>query len=325
MKKHICLLMPAILLSGSMFSTSYAYDAPTGYVFKHQKTEPINSKKSPQKRTEVVERLDNKVWFNGMTTIPKQKTVRLPSANLSTKQKKLNTKNTFPYKKLTQKSNGVSIDSLDKYMHSLNIKQINGFIAHNFQNYLGINVPSAFDNYKLIHRFDSTQHTIALYRTVDTYHTNLILIIDKQSKEYIAYDISDYNLNAEEDITAAFIQNNILYISHSYSSYPTSVHGITGYMSAIGIDDLSNPKTLWNSDPLVSNSDSFVITDQHIVTGYGFTSTPDFLYVLDKKSGKTLSKMPIKTAADYILQQDNKLYVRTYDTDYVFSLKKAKP
>ena len=93
--------------------------------------------------------------------------------------------------------------------------------------------------------------------------------------------------------------------------------GQNAYLSAI---DLKSGLLLWRSPPLVCNSHNFIIQDDHIWCGYGFTAEPDFITLLDRQSGDLVSKTRLKTGPDYLLLRDNRLYVRTYDTDYVFDI-----
>jgi hypothetical protein len=78
---------------------------------------------------------------------------------------------------------------------------------------------------------------------------------------------------------------------------------------------------LWRSQPLVCNANNFVIINDVIICGYGFTAEPDFLYLIDKTTGEILQQIKVKTAPEYLIQKDNKLYVRTYDRDYLFEVR----
>ena len=57
-----------------------------------------------------------------------------------------------------------------------------------------------------------------------------------------------------------------------------------------------------------------------ILSGYGFTAEPDFLFVLDRASGRVLSKVKVASGPDYLIEKDGDLLVRTYDHDYVFAI-----
>ncbi|WMJ87457.1 hypothetical protein [Anaerocolumna sp. MB42-C2] len=137
----------------------------------------------------------------------------------------------------------------------------------------------------------------------------------RYSPDYIEEDY-DY---IQQKINWASIKDNILYISHSHNTYAKSSKNMNGYITAIDLSDMS---ILWRTDALVSNSSNFQIIGNVIICGYGFTDEPDYLFQIDISSGKILDKKPLKSAASYIIQKDNVLFVRTYNTDYEFDIVK---
>jgi hypothetical protein len=93
---------------------------------------------------------------------------------------------------------------------------------------------------------------------------------------------------------------------------------MTGYLTAI---DIKDKRVLWHSPALISNSRNFEVVDDHLITGYGFTEEPDFLYVLRRKTGDVIQKIKLKSGPDYIIRKNNDIFVRAYDTDYIFRIK----
>jgi hypothetical protein len=157
-----------------------------------------------------------------------------------------------------------------------------------------------------------------------------LLIYDNNKNKFIySYDFSNYSLASSyeesekpyinQSLTWAIREDEILYVSHSHNTYAKSSHGMNGYLTAI---NTYNNEIVWRSQPLVCNSSNFVIIDDVIICGYGFTAESDFLYMLDKYTGEILQQIKLKTAPNYIIRQQNKLYVRSYDTNYVFAIKK---
>jgi hypothetical protein len=150
---------------------------------------------------------------------------------------------------------------------------------------------------------------------------------DKNNFIY-GYDFSNYLLSPtykDEDIsfitqglTWAMQEDNILYVANAHRTYAKSSHGMNGYLTAI---DTNTKQILWRSQPLVCNANNIVIINDVIICGYGFTAEPDFLYLIDKTTGEILQQIKVKTAPEYLIQKDNKLYVRTYDTDYLFEVR----
>jgi outer membrane protein assembly factor BamB len=110
--------------------------------------------------------------------------------------------------------------------------------------------------------------------------------------------------------------NGTLYVSHAANGYAKESRGKTGYVTAVAPQ---TGKILWRSVPLVANAKNFLLLDNVIVCGYGFTAEPDYLFVLDRATGRTLQRIPIKTGPEYILRKGDRLYVRCYDTNYIFA------
>ncbi len=111
-----------------------------------------------------------------------------------------------------------------------------------------------------------------------------------------------------------------LLVSHSHDTYSRSSRGQNGYVTAI---DLRTGKLRWRSKPLVANSESFAVVKDAIVTGYGFTKEPDFLYVLDRRTGAVLQRLPLPSSPGYVIAKSDRVYVRTYDHDLVFRIRTA--
>lgn len=86
--------------------------------------------------------------------------------------------------------------------------------------------------------------------------------------------------------------------------------------------DLEQEKLLWRSADQSCNSMNFVVIDDILICGYGFTDEKDYLYQINKNTGEILDKTYLKKMPDLLVLQDNKLYVHTYSYDYIFEIKK---
>ena len=86
--------------------------------------------------------------------------------------------------------------------------------------------------------------------------------------------------------------------------------------------DLEQEKLLWRSVDQSCNSMNFVVIDDILICGYGFTDEKDYLYQINKNTGEILDKTYLKKMPDLLVLQDNKLYVHTYSYDYIFEIKK---
>ncbi|WP_455718566.1 hypothetical protein [Anaerosporobacter sp.] len=158
----------------------------------------------------------------------------------------------------------------------------------------------------------------------------ILTIYNKKTKEIAyQYDFSNYRYSSkyvkedydyiQQKIMWATIKNNVLYVSNSHLTYAKSSYNQNAYITAI---DLKTNKLIWRSQALVANSYRFEIIGDVIITGYGFTDKPDYIYQLNIHTGKIISKLLVKTAPEYIVKKGNYLYIRTYNTDYVYKISK---
>ena len=84
--------------------------------------------------------------------------------------------------------------------------------------------------------------------------------------------------------------------------------------------DLENNKLLWRSADQTYNSMNFIVKDNVILCGYGFTSEDDYLYQLNLHTGEVLSRLKLKKQPDLLVYQDNTLYVHTYSYNYTIEI-----
>lgn len=155
---------------------------------------------------------------------------------------------------------------------------------------------------------------------LDIYDVNSLKIV-------YSLDFSNYYFECEytkadygsmyHKINWASIKDNILYIAHGYNTYAKETEYRNAYITAIDLSDMS---IIWNTDALVCNSNNFLIIDDVIISGYGFTDEPDYLYQININNGKIIDRISLKTAPSYLVKKDNILFVRTYDTNYEFEI-----
>jgi hypothetical protein len=122
---------------------------------------------------------------------------------------------------------------------------------------------------------------------------------------------------AVQDVTYAQIAGDTLYVCNGGGSYAREVFGKKGFVSAL---DLATGTLRWRSDALVCNA-TFAVYGDYLITGYGFTAEPDFVFVLRLSDGKTLSKTRVASGPDTITLDGNRLQVETYDHSYEFELR----
>ena len=119
------------------------------------------------------------------------------------------------------------------------------------------------------------------------------------------------------EATDYHVCDNILYVSMGHPTYKDTMPA-SSFIIAI---DLTDGKLLWKSENQVSNANNFIVRDDTIICAYGFTGEPDYIYTLDRNTGKITSSTPIKTMAETMLIKEDKLYVHCYNMNYVFELK----
>jgi len=137
-------------------------------------------------------------------------------------------------------------------------------------------------------------------------------------RPYYAFDFANFarppNGAWAEDLTWARQIGRTLYVEHTHSTYGSATKDRNAYITAIDVDAR---KILWRSPALVANARTFVVTGNLIVSGYGFTAEDDFLYLLDRRSGRLLDRLRVPSAPEVIKLRGDRLHVRTYDRDVV--------
>jgi len=113
----------------------------------------------------------------------------------------------------------------------------------------------------------------------------------------------------------ATVKDGVLYVSHAHNTYAKSSGGMNAYLTAI---DPESGTVLWRSESLVANCANFLVVGDGIITGYGFTDEKDYLYVIDRHTGKTVSQLLVKSGPETLALIGDVLHVRTYNTDYQF-------
>ncbi len=229
---------------------------------------------------------------------------------------------------LSEKKNGV-IDCLEWYSNNelfLPIVAGSEFAFMNIEQFFDVNEMEYLCSL-------SARRTLVFYDETYTYSVNtsrnkkellldiyefttgkLLWELDFSDLAYQSQKMKENKIVAERAINWATISGNTLYVAIGGSGYAEEN---ASYMIAVDLDTL---QILWKSETLTCNSDNFIIYDDIILCGYGFTNEKDYLYQLDSYTGEILDRTPIKTKADYFVIKDDQLYVRCYNVDYVFEV-----
>jgi hypothetical protein len=113
-----------------------------------------------------------------------------------------------------------------------------------------------------------------------------------------------------EQVVFAREAAGVLYVETAHSTYARSSHGLNAYVNAV---DLKSKKLRWRSPALVANAGNFVLLGDTIVAGYGFTSEPDYLYAIDRSTGRVRGRLLLPSSPERIGRHGNLLTVDTYD------------
>ena len=181
-------------------------------------------------------------------------------------------------------------------------------------------IPKTFAGLRLGVLLDHGSHTIAIYggRFVVVIEQGVAsAIVDYQ--EFLAPErlsAPEHGQFQQQEITWAERRDGVLYTCQGGGSYAREVFGKKSYLTAI---DPTDGALLWRSAPLVCNA-NFVMLGSHIVSGYGFTDEPDFLFVIDRTTGKTVTRRKLASGPSHLIVDGKHLFVRTYDHDYDFEL-----
>ncbi|XXX73388.1 hypothetical protein WMF30_37685 [Sorangium sp. So ce134] len=188
-------------------------------------------------------------------------------------------------------------------------------------------VPDSYRDRPLVKAIDHGDHLALLYGPSFS-EARFVAILDAAHRIVAFFDFESFLMPPEvapnEDefvrghIGWAVVKDGVLYVSSGHRTYAASSKGKNAFLSAI---DLASGQLLWQSAPLVCNAENFVLRGDHLLCGYGFTAEPDFLYVLERATGKVVSKLPLKSGPEFLVEKEGKLFVRTYDTDYVFEIR----
>lgn len=164
---------------------------------------------------------------------------------------------------------------------------------------------------------------------MNDYMYNSVVISDANSGVIVA----DYNLgkvcNGYDDkenrssdqtelIRYAKVVDDILYVEIGHMGY-ASEGPDNAYIVAI---DMNTNEMIFRSEPLRANGYNFKVVDDTIICGYGFTAEPDYIYLLDRYTGKTVQQIPVRSAPYVFEIVGDTLYVATYNTAYEFAITK---
>lgn len=99
-----------------------------------------------------------------------------------------------------------------------------------------------------------------------------------------------------------------LYVNEACQSYAKDAGGKCS--SLLAIDPVA-VKVTWRS-PFKTSNNRFLVLDRYILTGYGFTAEPDFLFLIRRDTGAVAAKRPISSAHEGMALEADGVTVRVW-------------
>ncbi|MCX4247996.1 hypothetical protein [Paraliomyxa miuraensis] len=177
-------------------------------------------------------------------------------------------------------------------------------------------IPENYRGHSIVEAIRGDGHSIAIYSDRFGVGSRQVVVFDDAGDSLGALDFSAWP--HQQEVHWAGLHEGVLFVCTYHMTYASSTGGLNAFITAL---ELRSGELLWQSEPLVCNVQDFLLRDGWIITGYGFTAEPDFLFVLDMKTGEVVEKQKIKSGPEVILEKGGELYVRTYDHDYVFGVR----
>ena len=188
-------------------------------------------------------------------------------------------------------------------------------------------IPRSFRGARHISTIPQAGRLFALYGK-DSASARYLLAFDLRHRFLYGYDFRSYVWPPQirpgerefvyEQVVWAREADGVLYVENAHWTYARSSYGLNGYITAI---DLRTKKRIWRSRALVANARTFVLAGDYLVAGYGFSAEPDYLYLLDRRTGRVLERLALPSMPERIVRRGDLLHVRTYDHVVVVRLR----
>ena len=156
---------------------------------------------------------------------------------------------------------------------------------------------------------------LAMYRlptSADNYKF-IVVIYDKNEKPLYPVNLGEVSGNdycEVQDVRWDADTHNLLF----NMACPSYASGVNGKGSKLHCYNPERRQMVWSTDWLTSN-DIFILDSQFVFCSYGFTSEKKFLFMLDKQTGKVLSKLPFTYKVEYL-----ELKTESNGREYLYAL-----
>ncbi|MCI6160532.1 MAG: hypothetical protein PUH24_08790 [Prevotellaceae bacterium] len=150
----------------------------------------------------------------------------------------------------------------------------------------------------------------ALYRKelgADDY-SSILTLYNKKAGMFDEMDLNEVSGNFDCELQDLRYEDGRVYYNFACPSYSSELNGTCSSLYCL---DIAKKKVLWKTPHLISNG-IFIISGNCIVCGHGVTHGKDYIHLIDKATGKVLSKVLIRSASQYIEAKDGHIYVIDY-------------
>jgi hypothetical protein len=179
-------------------------------------------------------------------------------------------------------------------------------------------------NIASVYNFDSIE--IQLYKK-DSFNdgemfiSKHLLVLKKEHQEIKIIDLYQLCKTYKEELQDLRIEDSLLYFNLACPSYSKEMGGNCSKLYCLNVN---TGELLWKSNSLSSNG-GFILYEDLIVSGYGFTDELDYVYLIDKNSGRRLASYKLNKMTVYFEFKDDELYVIDYNKRlYVFEIQAIK-
>ena len=182
----------------------------------------------------------------------------------------------------------------------------------------GLNAPVGMSGLECYITDKTDKGYVALFRNptgADSYRF-IVLTYDQKKKVTGTYDLCTLTGNNYCEVQDIRWFDNHLYFNMACPTYSSAIEGRGSKLYDL---DLNTGEINWSSKYLTSN-DIFLVDKNFVYCGYGFTDEEDFIYLLDRRYGTTLTACPLYSKHEYMqFIGDYTLFVQDYqDNGYVF-------
>lgn len=161
---------------------------------------------------------------------------------------------------------------------------------------------------------------LALYRNEKLAPTyDFIVVLYNENKEPMAsIDLCEISntYNCEVQDIRYDADNYLLFFNMACPSYSSE---IGGKGSKLFCYHVGKEEMVW-STPYLTSNDILIFNDKYVFCSYGFTREKDYIFMIDKFTGKIYSKLPMDSDVEYIELQEKNGKELLYAIDYRESL-----